>query len=127
MALGARVQVPDAHGFIETGDKALGLHRDPLNNFVKASDHDHSEEAFDEYLAIREIESARANQHNQFDFSPDNRQNPHEHAATDKDDNECGGEICGGAEEGDTDCFDEGYLDDCGDGDFYGIMTGGAD
>lgn len=120
------IWTPD-HGFIETGSRALGHNFDPLNNFVKPSEHDLSEEAFDEYLAIREIESARANQHSQFDFSPGNRQNPHEQAITSSHTEECGGEICDGVEDGDTDCFDEGYLDDFENDDYYGTMTGGAD
>lgn len=118
------IWTPD-HGFIETGSRAISF--DPLNNFVKAAEHDLTEEAFDEYLAIREIESARANQQNQFDFAASNRQNPHEHEISSSHTEECGGEICDTLEDGDTDCFDDGYLDDFENDQYYGTITGGAD
>lgn len=102
------IWTPD-HGFVELGNKSLGLHRDPLRSFNRNAGPRYIDEAYSEYLELREGLSVP--EYSEQHAPHTNLIYPsHSHATTTAS-------LINEAE-----CFseDEGYFDD-----LFGTMSGG--
>ncbi len=115
------IWTPD-HGFIESGDRSFGLHRDQLRLFTSSADGRHIDEGFNEYLALKNEDDD--------ELEPNLILDPHERALAewenfmkkdpqdDLDSYEIGSDSGqGGCFENSDDYFDDDYL--------YGTMSGG--
>jgi hypothetical protein len=113
------IWTPD-HGFVELGNAKLGLNRDPLKSFNLSVNLRYSDEAYNEYLELRESHETDASHYSE-------HQVPHANLIyTASMSKPASGLLHEADHQADceVDCFseDEGYMDD-----FFGTMSGGDD